>query len=324
MNIPDNFQAKAHSATSVASSLSPGEALGKSLTCDRPTISSAVKSYMSLCAARSMSASDPNAAAAAAATNSSSSSSFSAAASLQNAVTNSLAAGSHPNDGDIDIVNNKDDKIKCYFTKSKNPQQAALLCARALLKSINSFVVPQEMTTTTCTTSEAKGEEKEIIMGEEQKLEYEVVRILWNGLIKNGKKPSMVLGRSSLSHVFPLMKESVFQVDGNGGNNDVYPISVDLEEAKAFVNEFGNLLDQAERRKNTSLSSESKNDDDDKNGGDNNVDDDSCLLWDVDGGKAELERRRKRRLLKKATAENEREESSSSSQHDGLTIEEIE
>ena len=271
-NISD-FQVKAQSIASTVSSLSPAEALAKSLTCDRPTIDSAIKAYMSLCAARSM-----------------------------------TKAG-HDNSNN----NNMSNGSQCYFSKSSNPQMAALLCARSLLKAINSFIIPSNL-------GEKKGNEK-TADDEEKKLELEVVRIVWNGLVKNGKKPSMILGRTSLSHVFPIIKEQCFNIfddendaDMNEQSNDFYPKDVDLDEFKVFINEFGRLLCDAEKRKNSIISMD--NNDDSKN---LNTDDDSCLLWDLDGGKSELERRRKRRELKSSCVRKDEKED-----NDRLTIEEIE
>lgn len=287
-----DFQAKARSkaASVLSSSLSPAEALAKSLTSDRPTIDSALKSYMSLCIARSMSATDPNNG------------------------NNLTTYGS--------IANYSK---KCFFQKG-NPQKDALLCARSLLKAMNSFTVPERNTSETSPGLDAnekkelenEAEEEE----EEEMLEYDVVRIVWNGLIKNGKKPSLIMGRASLLHVYPLLTEACFQNcdDGDDSSVNLYPNDVDIEEAQAFVHEFGNLLISAGRRKNLSLSSNTCSMSD--------QDDDSCLIWDADGGKTELERRRKRREYKSSCIlQDENKESSSctcSAQTNGVTIEEIE
>jgi hypothetical protein len=312
------FQAKARLAASAVSSMNPTEALAKSLTSERPTINSAIKSYMSLCAARSMSASDPNIITTASTLSSSSSS-------LHEAINNPTLNESR----------------KCFLTKSKakgNPQQAALLCARSLLKSINSFTVPPPKNNSKSSNGNDNDNENEGKTNEEdqdKKLEFEVVRILWNGLVKNGKKPSMCLGRTSLSYVFPLIQESCFQrnelINGKSDNDNdqdqkpsanFFPsdADVDLDEAQAFIDEFGDLLINAEKRKNTKLSGKTGEDIAAIN------DDDSCLLWDLDGGKSELERRRKRRDSKSA-AMKEKESNAkrtSNAQQEGLTIEEIE
>ena len=78
---------------------------------------------------------------------------------------------------------------------------------------INSFIVPptKKKDTTNHERRRLKQERKDD-NDEEERLEFEVVRILWNGLVKNGNKPSMILGQKSLSHVFPLIKESCFDI----------------------------------------------------------------------------------------------------------------
>lgn len=289
-----DFQTKAQCIASTVSSQNPTEALAKSLTCDRPTIDSAIKSYMSLCAARSMSSC-------------------------------SSIDSSTPG---IPLHDDIDNNTKCYFKKN-NPQKSSLQCARSLLKAINSFIVPTKNTNYERSNQEGKDD------NDEERLEFEVVRILWNGLVNNGNKPSMILGQKSLSYVFPLIKESCFHImekdggDNNDSGQDVddstrgtvfYPKDVDIDEAKSFINEFGTLLIDAEKRKNKSISLVTKNDDGNIL---NREDDDSCLLWDLDGGKAELERRRKRRELKSFCVRKDENKEDSSSQP-GVTIEEIE
>lgn len=300
-----DFQTKARMAASQISSMSPAEAMAKSLISERPTIDSAIKSYMSLCAARSMSASSPK--------SNSKLNSMSSAASLlkdalattvQNSNNNMIQSDFHSkssNDKD-DTKDKNGDEIKCFFTRGTNPNQAALLCARSLLKCINSFTVPEynknessqttaASSTTTSTNKKEEEEKKSNNDNEHKVLEYEVVRILWNGLIKNGKKPSMILGQTSLIHVYPLIQKTFFvERNQNDNNENVYfPNNVDLEEAKSFIIEFGGLLQNAHDRKNGLTNGISDKDDNDN---------DSSLLWDIDGGKAELQRRRKRREVK--------------------------
>lgn len=225
-----------------------------------------------------------------------------------------------------EINTNTNGTRKCFFSKGMIPQQAALLCARSLLKAINGFVIPPPA------EKLKSGDEKDNDDDEDKKFEFQVVRIVWNGLVQNNKKPSMYLGRTSLIHVFPLIKESCFQLndtstDDKGDHIHMFPNNVDLNEAQIFFDEFGELLTRAEKRKNTILSSKAG---EKKVGqtvqGDTIVgDDDSCLLWDTDGGISELERRRKRRESKSAAMKQKEKQNEAveTNSNDGLTIEEI-
>ena len=191
------------------------------------------------------------------------------------------------------------DSPKCYFVNTKNAAKASLLCARRILQKVNAFEIPE---------FDQKNEEGKEETSEEQKLEYNVVRILWNGIIKNGTKPSRVLGKQSLIHVYPLLLD-MLQVD--------IPNEVDEDEWKSFMIEFGQLLKDSIKRGDANVPLESR----EKM---NMMDDDSCLLWDVDGGKEELNRRRDRRKSNAQSAKEEAQAGGSiESITDSLTIEEI-
>lgn len=245
MNMID-FQQKAQLAAAKVQSLNPAEALAQSLTCDKPTINSAVKSFLSLIIARNLSSSDPNNI-------------------YDKSITDRLQNTVLDNNIGNDILQQEqaqdEKKRKCYFKKSKNPRQDALLCARLLLKTINNFEIPSINT----------NKEEEDTISEEDAMEIKVIIMLWNGLIKSGKnKPSMILGRKSLTHVYPLIINKLKATSVEG---------VDQDEVVSFMDEFGMLLDMAaERRCNAP------------------IDDDSCLLWDIDGGIEELNRRKSRRM----------------------------
>lgn len=230
----DNFQARAQAAASSLMSKNPAEALAQSLTNDRPTIDSAVKSYMALTSARGASS---------------------------------------------NVASNK----------------APLLCARSILKTINAFQIPDDQ------RDEKKDEAKDP--------ELQVIKILWNGLVENGKKPSMILGRQSLCHVYPILSQTLM---------DNIPVGVDVEEGQAFMAEFGRLLENGMKRRNASTLAEERE-------VMNQYDDDACLLWDIDGGKEELKRRRDRRKNNvQAAKEFLNGGGVIDSAKEGLTIEEIE
>mmetsp|Transcript_19594 Transcript_19594/g.42662 ORF Transcript_19594/g.42662 Transcript_19594/m.42662 type:complete len:294 (-) Transcript_19594:3905-4786(-) len=247
-----NFQARAAAATTRAlSATNPAEALAKSLTdADMPKITTAAKNYASLVAARSLTTSQTDAAPA------------------------STEAAAASNDG------RSGGEVLCTFHKTENPGKASLLCARALLLVINSTEIPDSTTSPGSSTSAIS----------DQNLEREVVRIVWNGLVKKyreggadpaASKPSMVLGRRSLVHAYPQVLERIRRGEGeeggDGGETSLLPANVDHNEAMAFFEEFGKLLLPLGSRDNE------------------NEDDDGELIWSIDGGTAELGKRRERR-----------------------------
>lgn len=176
------------------------------------------------------------------------------------------SAGSTPGMTNHTMISNDDSgQKKCFFVKSKNPQMAPLLCARVILQKLNNFKIPDDY---------ANDEKNDEI----KNLEFQVVRILWNGLVSHGKKPSKILGIEALHFVYPMVLQTL---------RDSIPDAVDAEEGQAFMQEFGSLLNNAiNRRVTLSLTEKDRM---------NACDDDSCLLWDPDGGEDELKRRRDRR-----------------------------
>lgn len=176
---------------------------------------------------------------------------------------------------------------------------ASLVCAKIMLQKLNSFKIPIKNANANDdddgnddamkdnTELENEKEEKDEI----QDFEFQVVRILWNGLVSNGKKPSKILGLEALYYVYPLLLQTL---------KESVPTNVDLEEGQMFMMEFGSLLQNAmnRRRKGSltfSIKHSQKDDNDDYSNNDDDIDDDSCLLWDKDGGKEELRRRREKR-----------------------------
>jgi len=261
----EDFESKAHAALKsiLSTNNNPAEVLAQSLINDRPTIDVAVKAFMSLTAARNWSLFDPNV----------------KCAKISGSTQDVLREGIFP-------IDDSGKKNKCFFVKSDKAKTAALLCARSLLKKINSFKL------------KVLDEEKD----KEYYLEYEVVRTLWNGLIDNGKKPSLILGRRSLCHVYPFIVDSL---------RDDVPLRVDAVEAKNFMEEFGYLLNFASNIQKDNKTCE---------------DDDSRLLWDRDRGFEELKRRRERREKSATTVKNDFNDDGDrclANNIEGLTIEEI-
>ena len=236
----DEFQARAEAATARALSASnPAEALGKSLTeADSPKITDSAKSFASLVAARSLCTTDADADAATAAAGASSAPSSTAEANRRT------------------------------FHKASDPTRTSLLCARSLLMEINSTEIPEA----------ASGDGAGAKVSEEQQLENDVIRVVWNGCVNKSKedkasgiKPSKALGRRSLLLAYSHVLERIKRGDVS------LPAGVDTDEAMAFFYEFGQLLKP-------------------KDGSDKTEeDDDHFLIWSLDGGAAELNRRRQRR-----------------------------
>ncbi len=149
-------------------------------------------------------------------------------------------------------------------------------------------------------TEEKNGDDDEL-----KNLEFQVVKIVWNGLVEDKeKKPSRFLGRKSICLIYHLILASVLDSNGDGS----LPPGIDQNELICFMNEFGCLLKKAIRREDGGASKEMQE-----------QDDDSCLLWDADGGKEELKRRRDRREQKAKAAKIDLQATDVS----GLTIEEL-
>lgn len=221
--------------------MNPAEIVAQSLTNDKPTIDSALKGFISLVVARVYSVSDPN--------------------------IKAISGGGGRDKSVVKTTQSHGEYEKCFFIKTKSPNQAALACARAFLGVINNFRIPEYQNQTAVS------------------LEKDVVRILWNGFINSGdtnKRPSKILGRLSLTHVISEIEMDLLSIPVPG---------VDERESKSFMSEFVYLLSRANQRKDPNLLFEEKS----KLEKD---EDDSCLLWDEDGGCAELKRRKCKRESK--------------------------
>ena len=170
---------------------------------------------------------------------------------------------------------------RCTFHKASDPTRTSLLCARSLLMVINSTEIPE------AASGDGGGG-----VSEEQQLENDVIRVVWNGCVNKSKedkasgiKPSKALGRRSLLLAYPHVLEQIKRGDAS------LPAGVDMDEALAFFYEFGRLLKPKDGNDKTE------------------EDDDHFLIWSLDRGAAELNRRRQRRTQRgkeaAATAEAE-------------------
>ena len=321
----DNHNNNNTASVSTTNNLINVEEYAKSLVeDDSPKIDAAVKSYLSLVAARSVVASDIDVLPSGATTT----------------TTNNVVQ-------------------QCTFatsTKSAlDANRCALICARTLLSTINSTTIPSTSSFNKGETSNASNNDiDETKTNEEERtklqLQKNTTEVLWNRLVQQSSsssksssssigedktrqiKPSKVLGRTSLFVAYPYIQERFRRgvlLSENKGNdtddttdnttetktnlpldslsNDVLPPvnppkGIELDQWKAFYTEFGILLSRAC----------SVDGDEYDNGGketsQNNKDtveqhhDDSALLWSNDKGLAELQSRRVNRAQRATKA----------------------
>jgi hypothetical protein len=275
----DEFSKSAAAAAARISSLNPAEALAQMLANDRPTIESAIKSFMSLVAARSLTSTKSDH------IQSDSSSDG------RDADNNTRTAGSRPKEDADSTVSSSFGQTRCVFRSGRDANKEALLCARALLQATNQFQIPQDDNQDILSHKSASAPES--TEEEEVRLERQVVRLVWNGLISSDQKPAKFLGRRSLHYVYPAILQQLLLVRAD--NNDD-------EEHVLFFQEFGRLLEEAMRKSPSFGVVNTKNEHDEDDDTNQNTDSDACLLWDADGGAGELARRRKRRSQRVAHA----------------------
>ena len=270
---------------------------------DHPKIDAAVKSYLSLVAARSSVASDIDVL---------------------------------PTSTSMDIV-------QCTFaTSNKSPMDAnrcSLMCARTLLSAINSTTIPTDFEKGV--DASTINEDEEVINEEDKMKSYmqeNTTKILWNRLVSQlssstgdkekakQTKPSKVLGRTSLLVAYPYIQERFRRgiilmseegkddtttpsaaVDGEtNANSPLQPLSnevlqpvsppkgIELDQWKAFYAEFGQLLSRAciNDNENEDTAEQTKPE----------QHDDSALIWSSDKGKSELQSRRESRAKRASNA----------------------
>ena len=267
---------------------------------DHPKIDAAVKSYLSLVAARSAVASDI--------------------------------------DVLPDSTSTKD-IVQCTFaTSNKSSMDAnrcSLMCARTLLSTINSTTIPTNFEKGVDTSTINEDEE---VINEENKIKAymqdNTTKILWNRLVVQSSsstgdkekakqtKPSKVLGRTSLFVLYPYIQErfrrgiillseegkvdtqsaSVEDEETNASNplqslsnEEIPPVippkGIELDQWKAFYTEFGQLLSRA-CNENDDTTEQIKVE----------QHDDSALIWSADKGKSELQSRRESRAKRASNA----------------------
>ena len=186
---------------------------------DTPKIDSAVKAYLCLVAARSAVQSDIDVI--------STSSLMALSASSASSVSSSRAA-----------ADDEEDRQCCTFADSADANRCALICARTLLSTINSLLLPSSEYVTS-DEGYTNANDAEAVMGavadndgdnennrkmkQQQKLRNDTIRIIWNKVANKtpllrgdtftqsktavNMKPSKVLGRHSLLVAYPYVQE---------------------------------------------------------------------------------------------------------------------
>ena len=249
---------------------------------DRPTIDAAVKSFISMVCASSMTASSTD----------------TAQDRVMMGIIPALAKNS--------ISGNKDDTTptpstgvntdKDNLKSSTSIQKQVLELGRCILKAVNSYTFPVH-DTVAYSLAEKPGISAE---KKTELLEISVVARLWNALIQSEQKPSRFLGRRALKLAWknldvgaslqPKENEKGESTENPGRattkdtENQHQPPQhqgIDIRERQLeWLRRFEELLFKPPKPLPADI----------------NVDDDSALLWAPDGGASELAKRRHRRL----------------------------
>jgi hypothetical protein len=254
---------------------------------DRPTIDAAVKSFISIICARTMSASNTDAKCG---SNSNSNDNVmmgiipATITSKPSVVAESIITNADGTTTTTLALSSPSPSTFKATVTSTTTQQQVLQFARFVIKAVNSYTFPIHDTVIS-TMAEKPGitEEKK-----KQLLEISVVARLWNGLVQSEQKPSRFLGRRSLKLAWEnLNLDIISSIQKSSGavpvSNNVDKeknATIVLERQLEWVKEFGKLLNNPEQPLPANIL----------------VDDDSALLWATDGGISELAKRRQRRL----------------------------
>lgn len=241
--------------------LTPEEArISAELAQDRPTIDTAVKSFLSLICARGMTASSVM-------------------------VTHVDGAG----DDRTDLQSSSKNKNHSIVPQPTNAQ--ALQVARLILQSCNQYRFPIHKTVV-----HVMGENPN--MTEDKKmelLELSVVARLWNGLMESNQKPTRFLGRNALIHAWHDMQITMAVPH----NHPVQPSSQESSDPELTTIDASDHH-QVQQQQQLALIQEFErylfySHPSTEDGKENDHDNDAALIWDADGGQAELNRRRLRR-----------------------------
>jgi hypothetical protein len=185
------------------------------LASDRPTIDSAVKSFISLIVARSLTASSTD------------ESSSSSATPIGGAFMGIIPT--------VDNINNNNDKTVSAVAPPSTQQQV-LHVARAILKTINSYEFPiHDTVASTMAEKPGLSDDKK-----QELLELGVVSRLWNGLIQSSQKPSRFFGKRALRVAWPKLNVSA-NIGPAAGEDDEGAMTI-RELQLGWLAEFERLL----------------------------------------------------------------------------------
>ena len=157
----------ASTAASPQEDASPEEAaIASAMAQDRPVIDSAVKSFMSLICARSLTTSDTD----------------------------------NTDGRKMDIAAAATPTSTTAVPSNVDTNKLVLQLARAILQSVNSYTFPIH-----CTVAHVKVDKPNLSQEQKQQyIEVSVVSRLWNGLVESKQKPSKFLGQRALRHAWAV------------------------------------------------------------------------------------------------------------------------
>jgi hypothetical protein len=187
--------------------------LTSELANDRPTIDAAIKSFISLVTAQSLTATVTDV-----------------------TMSSTLLAI---------VNNNSNSNVSADRNNSVSIQQQVLQLARVILKTINAyqFSLPDTVAATRAEKTSLSPEKKL------HWIELGVTARLWNGLVQSEQKPSRYLGRRALQHAWPKMdvKSKILShsIKGDGDNNNHQddPLVVVIRERQLqWLQQFETLL----------------------------------------------------------------------------------
>ena len=268
-------------------------ALTQTLASDRPTIDSAIKSYISLVLSRNMTASATDAAKV----------NSSAAHNALLGIVNASNPSSSITSSTGALPPSTATSTPSSSSTRTSVQQNVLSFARVLLGSMNSYEFPIHQTV----LSEMSSKPGMTPEKQQELIELSVVARIWNGLIASNpkQKPSRFLGRRSLQHVWNNLElESKFKENMVSKDDSVL-----LSQQLQWLQEFETLLFQNNEQQDQE---------------EEDIDDDSQLLWGADGGQNELLKRQTRRnqaaALRRRNNDSNDEDNNNNNDADTITI----
>lgn len=246
------------------------ERISAAMANDRPTIDSAVKAFLSLICARSMTSSmtDHH-------QQDRKSSSSSSSSRVLLGVIPSTTSGSSSSPSSCNPITSPP-------PAQQQLNQQALEVARLILQTCNKHEFPIHKT-----VAHERLHKPGLTPEEKEKyMELSVVARLWNGLIQSKQKPTRFLGRKALLHAWSDLDISSKIPSSEDPNDTTTAAQATHTQQMAWLQEFEDYL-QYDSKKMLSGTEVVVGE----------VDNDAALIWDADGGQSELARRRERRKV---------------------------